>query len=128
MRLAKHFLVVCLVLLGLGVAWLSLYALRDHLCRSAVAEAQAIAGGGYPLGAIQLLDRTDSWCRCEAFTGGDAPPEYSALIHALAQLRREDGDAAVDEAVSEARGPLLKDIARGWEAAVIEHSLHGDPL
>lgn len=83
----------------------------ERACESGDEDAQELLRRGDPLAALRLLDEVDARCRCARFTSGDAPPQYALAIACLQRLRDEGRDAERRQALVEARGPILRDLA-----------------
>lgn len=74
----------------LAVASAAALSCRSERCEGDCAavdrEAQRLYQRGDLLLALVLIDKVDARCRCERFTSGDAPPEYSWAQACLRQL------------------------------------------
>ncbi len=107
-----------MIFVGLGGAWLATMELRSQRCDAALEAGRELMANGESDAALMRMDRTDRWCRCEAFTQGDAPPMYSAMVQCIRDMRFEEGDEGLGSLLPRARGPMLQQIARDWRGAV----------
>jgi len=103
-------LVTVLVVVAVA-SWVARENRFQRRCAEALAVAERAAARGALREALETIDRADAACRCERFTSGDEPPEHAAAREYVERLRAREGDAAVEEVLRRARGPLLRRLA-----------------